>query len=368
MVILCFGCSSSPISPVAVPTNTPKKALVITSEITPNVQPTPLSPCDNQATSSAIVPIYQNSRVYQIPLEAGRISFSSDSEKVFLNTPKGIYVLNANDAQLICVIPNESSSAYGMAISQNGSFLAFIDIYGKITLIDANNGMVLREMRTALYESQRYESQSLNWVELSDDGSLLLSSGYFQPVTVWDTKSGQVVLETLGYHAAISPDGKFLALRGSNYIQIIDIEYREALITKVDDNKEQYFLNLLFSRDGNYLYGLNVNSEIKVWDVHTGEIVQTINPYTNRPCLDSPCTGGWEVESPRITLSADGSKLLLVDPSQIILWNTQTWEKIMSENNSDNSPLFDASISPDGKKIIVTFEGNEPIRFFYLDQ
>lgn len=360
MAILCFGCSFSPTSLVAVPTNTSEKTLVIPTEKS-TVQPTPLSPCDNQAINSIITPLYQNNRIYEIPLNAGRIAFNSDSKKVFLNTSNGIYVLDTSDAQLICVIPNKNAS-YGMAVSRYGDLFAHINIYGKITLRDASSGIIIHEMQTALYQSQ-----SLNWIEFSDDGSLLVSSGYFQPVTVWDTKSGQVILETIGNHAAISPDGRLLALRGSNYTQIIDTQYKVALITKVDDKKEPYFLYLLFSRDGNYLYGLNVYSEIKVWDVHTGEIVQTINPYIIKPCLDGPCLG-WEVESPRLTLSADGSKLLLVDPSQIILWNTQTWEKIMSESNFDRHPISDASISPDGKKIIVTFQDEEPIRFFYLDQ
>ena len=40
----------------------------------------------------------------------------------------------------------------------------------------------------------------------------------------------------------------------------------------------------------------------------------------------------------------------------------------MSENNFNNRPLSDASISPDGKKIVVTFQYNDPIRFFYVDQ
>lgn len=358
MAISCFGCSFSPTSLVTIPTHTPEKTLVIPTEKS-TIQPTLLSPCDNRAINSTITPLYQNSRIHEISLNAGRIAFSSDSKKVFLNTPKGIYALNASDAQLICVIPK---SGYGMIVSQKGDLLAYTDIYGKVTLMNANSGIIIRELQATLYQSQ-----SLNWIEFNNDGSLLVSSGYFQPVTVWDTKSGQIILETIGDHAAISPDGRLLAIRGSNYIQIIDTQYKVALITKVDDKKEPHFLYLLFSQNGNYLYGLNVYSEIKVWDVHTGEIVQTINPYTINPCLDGPCVG-WEVESPRLTLSADGSKLLLVDPSQIILWNTQTWEKIMSESSFDRHPLSDASISPDGKKIIVTFQDEEPIRFFYLDQ
>ena len=359
LTTICVGCSSSPANTVAAPTNTPEKVSFIATESMLTLQPTALTPCDNRKLAET-TPTFQNNRIYQVQLDADfavRVGFSSDSTKIFLNTSEGIYVLNASDAQLICIIPNKNASAYGMAVSQNGSLLASVDIYGNVTLMNANNGIVLHKMRIALYQFQ-----SLNWAEFSDDGSLLVTSGYFQPVTVWDTQSGQVILDTLGDHAAISPDGKLLALRGSNYTQIIDTQNKVALTTKVDEKKEPYFLYLLFSRDGNFLYGLNVYSEIKVWDVHTGELVRTINPCSN-------CAGfGWEVECPRITLSADGSKLLLVDPSQIILWNTQTWEKIMSENNFNNRPLSDASISPDGKKIVVTFQYNDPICFFYVDQ
>lgn len=358
IIVLCVGCSSLPASAVATPTNTPTKESFVTTESIPTLRPKSLSPCSSRELVE-ITPTYQDNRIDQVQLQtefAGRVEFNSDSTKIFLNTSQGIYVLNASDAQLLCVMPNENAFGYGMAISHDSSLLALMDIYGKITLMDANTGIASRVM-----QATPYQSQSRSWVEFNDDSSLLVSWGQFEPVKVWDTKSGQAVLETLGRNATISPNGKFLALRNSNYMQIIDILNKAVLVTKVDEKTEPDFLYLLFSRDGNYLYGLNVYSEIKVWDVHTGEIVHIINP-----CPD--CTGyGWEIECPRMTLSADGTKLLLVDPIQISLWNTQTWEKIMSENNFNNHPLFDASISPDGKKIIVTFQGDDPIRFFYLD-
>jgi WD40 repeat protein len=357
------GCSSSPAGPRATSTNTPEKASVTATKSTPTLQPTPIIPCNNQDLPQVTLKREDN-KVSQVQLPTGGadlVAFSSDSTKVYLSKDQGIYILNVSDARLICFIPNETPPSHGMTVSLNGSLLASVDIYGKITLRDAKSGVVIHEMQVALYQSP-----SRTWLEFSDDGSLLVSSGYFQPVTVWDTKSGQVILETIGEHATISPDGKLIALRGSNYTQIINIQGKVATTTKVDDKAdfryttqtEPYFLYLLFSRDGNYLYGLNVYSEIKVWDVRTGELVRTANP-----CPD--CTGwGWEIETPLMTLSVDGSKLLLVDPSQIILWDTQTWEKIMSENNID---FLDASISPDGQTIVTTsFQENDPIRFFYL--
>lgn len=359
LIALSFAVGCTPLTPI--PLDIPSATPLPTS--THAIRPTAiLSPCGNQAISSSIVPIYENGRVYQLPLIAGRTGFSSDSKKVFLTASKGIYVLNADNAQILCIIPHEGIPARQITVSADGNLLASIDENGKIILRDANNGLIIRQMKAPLYQSQDFTSR----VELSNDGSLLVSSGSFQPVTLWDTQSGRVILETIGDNAAISPDGKFLALRASNYTQIIDINYKHAQITKIDDKKETYF-SLLFSRDGNYLYGLNVYSEIKVWDAHTGEVTQTVNPYPIQPCFDGPCVG-WEVESPRMTMSADGSKLLLVDPSQIIVWNTQTWEKIMSQSDFGNHSLYDASIGPDGKKIIVTFAYETLIRFFYLDE
>jgi WD40 repeat protein len=350
-----MGCSSPHTISVATSTNIPEEASVTATKSTPTLQPTPVIPCNSQDLPQTTIK-YEDKKISQVQLPgkgATLVAFSSDSTKIFLNKNEGIYILNVSDAKLICFIPNETPPSHGITVSLSGSLLASVDIYGKITLRDAESGSVIHEMQVALYQSQ-----SRTWLEFSDDGSLLVSSGYFQPVTVWDTKSGRAILETIGDHATISPDGKLLALRGSNYTQIIDIQRKVATTTKVDEKREPYFLYLLFSRDGNSLYGLNVYSEIKVWDVHTGELV-----YTANPCPD--CTGwGWEIETPMLTLSVDGSKLLLVDPSQIILWDTQMWKKIMSENNNN---FLDASISPDGQVIVTTsFQENDPISFFHL--
>ncbi len=356
IVLISVGCSPATVHPYSTLTSTPEKTSTVVTKSTPTIESTPVTPYNNQELLQAI-PKYEGDRITQVELSAGPpIAFTSDSTKIFLNKRDGIYLLNLHDAETTFFSPHKATPSYGMVVSRDGSLLASVDAYGKITIRDINSSVIIQEMQTTLYQSS-----ALSWLEFSDDGSLLVSSGYFQPVTVWDTRSGQVILETLGYHAAISPDGKLLALRGPDYIQIIVIQHKVAGITKVDDAREPFFLDLLFSRDGNYLYGLNVNSEIKVWDVHTGEVIRTIKPCTD--CIDY----GWEIETPRMTLSKDGSKLLLADPIQIILWDTQTWEKIMSERIPNQYPSTDASISPDGKTIVVTYQSGL-IRFFYLDQ
>jgi len=360
LVIIISGCISSPsANPDIVfrSTNTPENPV---SNIA-TLQPTPLAPCNEQNLSSiqSINLIKDNNIINQIQLSdlyAKRIAFSSDGERIFLNTTKGIYVVNVVNGQTICFIPDENTSFTGIALSSDDSKFVSVNRYGKITLRNSITGVITHELHNGLLQSE----VTWNWVEFNSDGTLLVSAGYFQPVRVWDTTSGQIVIETVGEHAAISPNGELLAVSGVNYMQIVNIAHKVAYITRVDDSTNPYILYLLFSRDGNFLYALNVYSEINIWDVKTGKLVHTLNP-----CLE--CTGwGWEIEYPRISVSADGRRLLSADPSKVILWDTQTWEKIADESNRDNHPIVDASISPDGKTIVINYDGSL-IRFLYLD-
>jgi WD40 repeat protein len=363
LVFVILGCVSPLANPATLlpPTNSPE---IITSvSITPTLQPTLTVPCDEQYLPSIqlIDLIIDNNKINQIQLSGlyvKRIDFNSDSTKLFLNTSRGIYIVDVTNGQTICVISDENTSFTGIALSPNGSLFASVNRYGEITLRDPVTGAIVHQLHNGLLQPENI----WNWVEFNGDGSLLVSAGYFQPVRVWDTTSGQIILETLGIHAAISQNGELLAVSGSNYIQIINIADKEAYVTRVGDSTNPFILFLLFSRDGNFLYALNAYSEINVWDVKTGELVRTLNP-----CPD--CTGwGWEVEYPRISHSVDGTQVLLADPMGIIMWNTQTWEKIFVDGGSrDTFPIVDASVSPNGKIIVINHDSNL-IRFLYLDQ
>ena len=125
-------------------------------------------------------------------------------------------------------------------------------------------------------------------------------------------------------------------------------------------NDERY---MLFSNDNKSLYSLNNQSEVTVWNSHTGKEIRRLNPYSSK-CIGN-C--GWEVET-RLTLSMDGSRLLMEDPGQLILWNTATWQELM--NGGDSSipkwtPIVDASVSPNGNMVGVNY-GGKWYRFLYL--
>ncbi len=319
-----------------------------TTNVSENTQPTQITPCDHQANTNEklIRPVFENNKVAQLQLSdsfATRIDFGAGNERIFITTNKGIYIVNITDGEVLCIIPDEDLSFSGMALSQDGALFASVNRHGKITLRNSVTGVMIHELQNGLFETEG----AWNWAEFNRDGSLLVSSGYSQPVRVWDIANDQIVLETLGVHAAISPNGELLAVSGVNYMQIVAIASKTAYITRADSSTNPHIMDLQFSRDGSLLYALNTYSEINVWDVETGELVRTLNS-----CPD--CTGwGWEVEYLRMSLSKDGEQLLLVVPSAVILWDTQTWTEIMVESSPRNDSIRDASISSDGEKIAI---------------
>ena len=275
--------------------------------------------------------------------------YNSDGTELYLSTLNGIYILDAQDFHLLCAIPDKDQSLNGMALSRNGDLLASMDEKGNILVIDTKKWKVVKILQAALYQS--FDDCQ---VEFSDDGFSLVTWGAFEPIRVWDIQSGETIFETQGDYAAINPSGDLLAISDPDKLQILDISDNKVLFTRAIDKKDVASMDLLFSRDANFLFDLNLYSEVKIWDVKTGNLMRTLNQ-----CSD--CSGfGWEVSIPRLTLSNDGSRLLLVDPSEFILWNTQSWDRIMEEPALSSYPFSDASISPDGKKIVsITYECNK---------
>lgn len=306
-------------------------------------------------------------------LQGGNLEFSPDGSKLAISIYvrnsyllSGIFIISLTDGKLLCFVRDIDNDTFAtdFSFSPDGSMLATTYSDGSILLRNLSTGSIISEFKNINHQSPSYSRISLNY-----DASFILTSGYFQPVRVWDTHTRQLIFEIKTdnmnkeiTHAAFNPDGNFVAMVShSNGIRIFDLLSKKVEVTMKDSRDERY---VLFSSDGNFIYSLNNYSEVSVWDSHTGKKTQILNPYNEQ------CTGycGWEVET-RITLSKDGSLLLMETPTRIILWNTKTWQELINgrnENIREDVPIVDASVNPNGTMIGINYS-YWIIRFWYLN-
>lgn len=379
ILFLLASCTFVPIPTSSVSTVT--EAVVPIASSIPVSTASPSSPCsedDLVTMSESIKTIFKKSRLEEIQLkgdpqlQGGNFEFSPDGSRIaisiYVNSNylwSGIYILSLANGQLLCFIPDKNNNTLitDFSFNSDGSILATIYNDGSILVRNSNTGAIISELKNANSQPS-YGRISFNY-----DTSLAVTSGYFQPVRVWNTHTGQLVFENKSdnvereaTHAAFSPDGNFVAVvSDSGGIKIFNLSSNKVEITIEDSNGERY---ILFSKDGNFIYSLDNNSEVSIWDSHTGKKVQTLNPFTEQ------CTGycGWEVET-RISLSTDSSLLLMENPTKIILWDTQTWQELLNGRNNDIhefAPIVDASVNPNGTMIGINYSYTT-IRFWYLN-
>jgi WD40 repeat protein len=330
---------------------------------------------DLSPIKKAIKVIFTNGRLDTIQLESiflsGNIAFSSDGSKMALSIYRytdyylnGVYIFNLTNGQIECFIPDRNNNVVlsGFAFNPDGSIFATAYDDGLILLRKSNTGEVIHELRTIDYKSGSTR------ISFSSGASLMATSGYFQPIRVWNMDTGQIIfdseisnIENKVTDAALSPDGKLLGkIVFLDGIKVANLVVDKAEVAMEGSEDERY---LLFSVDGDYIYSLNHNSEVTVWDSWTGRKIKTLNLFTE------PCLGycGWEVET-RMTISTDGSRLLMEDPLKIILWDTRTWQELLNGRNEDviaSAPIVDASINPAGNMIAINYNYSI-VRFWYL--
>jgi WD40 repeat protein len=318
---------------------------------------------DLRHASQPITATFQDGKLQEMSLGndliGGRLEVSPDGSKIAIPifrgsawTPDGVYLFDTRNEQLICILPIENNGAIfeGIAFSPNNLVSASLFLDGTVLIRDARSGELVRELKTPKYDSP-------GWINFNKDGSRLVTSGYIQPARVWDIESGNLLASFDSVRVALSPDGILIALPDQEGIKVIDINSQQ---TKTSINYPEAKVHFLFSPNGKYLYVLNSFSEVTVWNAQNGEMINKLNPSIDYEEFD------W-TEPLRLSLSTDGARLLMQNPTKVVVWDTKTWQELANSTDVEQSaPIVDAVIMPNGQSYLVNYSYNT-IRFWSLD-
>ena len=238
---------------------------------------------------------------------------------------------------LIHTLEGHHSEYWGMCFSNNNKLLASATFSGEIRICDADTGierMILRLKE----EPIRKLSFSPN------DSSLAVSSGH-RKVQLLDVASGAERFDLIGHEDIInvirfSSNGNLLAT-GSNDKTIKLWNTNEGTIVHTFAGHQGKVVTINFLRGGALLGTTSTDtSQIKVWDVSTGTLLETRGPFD-------------EVSAP-VAVSSSGRLLLTrphSDETTISLWNTETGVKLHRWRGREEIEC--AEFSP-GEEMLVT--------------
>lgn len=275
---------------------------------------------------------------YDTPNWIRALRWSPYEDKVAYATQHGqVAVIEASSGlPILNPVPSISQTFYSLGWSPDGSKLAAGGSGHVVDVWDASDGRLLHTLDLG------GEARSIAW---SPDGKWLAVAGQEgvpNNVVVWDVLTQQEAFSPMVGEAlaiAWSPDSATLAITKLGEIQLWDI-VTQAYVRTIPTS--EYVLSMDWSPDGTRIAGASIyvpdNPSVKVWDVATGNLLQTL--------LDQ---GGsisyvaWDSRSIRL-ISASTDK-------SVRIWDSVTGLVLQSVVTSERA--YAAAFSPFGGRIAV---------------
>ena len=188
----------------------------------------------------------------------------------------------------------ESSSLVRTLLGHTNSVNACVFSLDGRFIITASSDKTLRVWEIATGQTLRTlkgHTDSVNACALSPDGRWIVSASKDKTLRVWDAETGQV-LRTLEGHTgsmnacAFSPDGRWLvSASNKSYIfstggekTICIWDFAAGSLSRSLEGHSRDVLSSVFSPEGGSIASSSQDRTVRVWDIHTGETLITINP------------------------------------------------------------------------------------------
>ena len=204
------------------------------------------------------------------------------------------------------------------------------------------------------------KAQMLYHAAFSPDGKYLtagcaLLNRTAQPdgggVTVWDTDTGRVVWSDLGHKAiqtelAFSPDGNLLAAAGDDRVLRM-WEANTGKPVRAIETRDYYIFSVSFSPDGRLLAGGGGDGAARVWDVATGNERHVLRGYKKSSNVREQLFVRFLPDGNLLTAGAAEK-----DDGSLKVWDVKTGIRVRDVANQNRSVWW-LDLTADGKTAVV---------------
>jgi WD40 repeat protein/serine/threonine protein kinase len=286
------------------------------------------------------------------------VAYSPDGRRIASAEGEGeteggcIKVWDAQNGKELLTIKGRSS---WVAFSPDSQRLAGLSkSYGEAKIWNVEDGQELLTLK-----GERGDGKLVQ-VAFSPDGKWLAASHLARGdgrghVNIWDAQSGEK-LRTLpagppkpdvggghGYHIAVSPDGKRIAVGERGWgnkepmaVEVWDAETGQTLLTMPGHTGSVF--GMAYSLDGKRIASASADKTLKLWDAQSGDELFTLKGHSSIVTSTA--------------FSPDGKCLASASSDRTVkLWDTQTGQELATlRGHSDG--LNSVAFSPDGKRLV----------------
>lgn len=146
------------------------------------------------------------------------------------------------------------------------------------------------------------------------------------------------------YNAAISPDGTKLAMVGnSQIVRIFDVN--TGIVVQTLERHSNLIQSVAFSHDSKWAITGGWDRKALLWDLETGTIIQSFfNPDSPDPTMDFVYG---------VAISPNRKNVITSQVRNAILWDIQTGEKVRTYSEILNAGAREMIFSPDGNRVYI---------------
>lgn len=264
------------------------------------------------------------------------VAFSPDGARVVTNhAPVTIKSWDAHTTKALRKIehPPASQVVRGIAQSPDGTRIVYGTNDGELSILNAQTGEVV-----STFDGDAGRAPSLSF---SPDGTKV-ASGSTGGVRLWDVETLQPIREFEGTGGSsiidlvFSPDGTRLACASAGKtIPVWDTESGEQIL---DLEGHTDFINCVeFSPDGTRIVSGSSDKTIKLWDTNNGELALTLKGHTSYVHC--------------VAFSPDGSQIVsgAMDPDNTV----RIWDARKSEEDFVTNGINSVEFAADGSRIVA---------------